>query len=271
MERQSKLYSARGKAHISRMIAITRPVSDSLAECELTHQARVPIDVARARAEHAAYESALKSLGCEILRLPALPDRPDAVFVEDTAVVVDECAVVTRPGAAARREETASMRALLRELLPVSEMAAPGTLDGGDVLRVGKRLFVGISSRTNEAGARQLAALLAPFGYAVTSVRVGNCLHLKSAVTALGDNLVIVNAGAVDPEVFGVPYVRVPDAEAAAANVLAMGANVLCPASAQETAKLLESRGFTVIPVVNTELAKAEAGLTCCSVLVAGA
>ena len=250
------------------MIAITRPVSDSLQNCELTHQQRVTIDVVRARREHDQYEAALRALGCDVVRLAPLHDHPDAVFVEDTAVVVAEQAIIARPGAESRRSETASMRGALEPLRPLAEIEQPGTLDGGDVLRVGKRIFVGISTRTNEQGAAQLAQILAPFGYTVTSVQVTNCLHLKSAASALTSDLMIVNAHAVDPQLFGVPYLCVPDGEPQAANVLAVNGRVLCPADAPLTLKLLQHHRFDVVPVMNAELAKAEGGLTCCSVLV---
>jgi len=250
------------------MIAITRAVPDQLQDCELTHQARVPIDVAKARHEHEQYEAALQSLGCSVLRLPALHDHPDSVFVEDTAVVVDECAVLARPGAASRRAEVASMRAILQEHRTVFEISAPGTLDGGDVLRLGRRLFVGISSRTNRQGAAQLREFLRPFGYHVASVPVAATLHLKSAATPVNEGLVVVNASAVKPDAFGAAYIVVPDTEPQGANVLAVNTAVLCPANAPATAALLRERGLHVVEIDNSELAKAEAGLTCCSILL---
>ncbi|HEX6558704.1 MAG TPA: arginine deiminase family protein [Longimicrobiales bacterium] len=252
------------------MIAITRAVPDNFDRCELTHLARVPIDIARARREHEAYESALRSAGCTIVRLPALRDQADSVFVEDAAVVVAELAVVTRPGAASRRAETASMHALLQEYMSVAAIVAPGTLDGGDVLRIGRRIFVGISTRTNESGATQLASLLEPFGYTVTRVPVARSLHLKSAVTAASDELIVLDPAVVPAGIFGVPCVLVPPEEAMGANVLAVDGVVLCPASAPQTARRLEQHGLVVRAVDTTELAKAEAGLTCCSVLLPG-
>ena len=250
------------------MIALTRAVSDSLSECELTHLARIPIDLAQARAQHAQYEAALRALGCDVVRLAPLHDHPDAVFVEDTVVVVRECAVITRPGAASRRGESASMRSALAPLLLRHEIEAPGTLDGGDVLRIGMRIFVGVSTRTNAHGTAQLERLLAPFGYTVTAVYVRDCLHLKSAVTAVNEDFVVVNPNVVDPELFGVEWLAVPDEEAIAANILSIGDHVLCPAAAPRTADMLARRGCNVIPVDNSELAKAEAGLTCCSVIL---
>lgn len=250
------------------MIAITRPVPDSLEQCELTHQPRVPIDVGVARREHEEYVAALSSLGCTIVQLPALHDHADSAFVEDTAVIVDELAIVTRPGAPSRRAETASMRTALQESMSIAEIVPPGTLDGGDVLRVGRRIFVGISTRTNASGAAQLKALLEPHGYTVSSVGLNGVLHLKSAATAVAPDLVVVNPHAIAPETFGVPYLSVPMSERFAANVLAVQDRVLCPLNAQRTAELLTLRGFDVIAVANSELAKAEAGITCCCVLL---
>ncbi|HUP88579.1 MAG TPA: arginine deiminase family protein [Longimicrobiales bacterium] len=250
------------------MIALTRAVPASLEHCELTHRERVPINLAKARLEHKQYEAALESLGCTIMRLPELPEQPDSVFVEDTAVVLEECAVLARPGAASRRREVASMREALDPYRDIFEIVAPGTLDGGDVLVLGKRLFVGISTRTNVSGAHQLRDFTAPLGYTVTNAHVDNCLHLKSAVTALTNDLVIVNEFAVSADTFGTYYqAAIPD-ELHAANVLAVGDTILCPADAPATIHMIEAAGFTVIPVDNAELTKAEAGLTCCSVLI---
>lgn len=250
------------------LLAITRAIPPSLARCELTHLERRPIDVARAVEQHRQYESALEALGCRVRRLPAEPELPDSVFVEDAAVVVDECAVVTRPGAASRRAETASVAEALRPHRDLREIEAPGTLDGGDVLRLGRRIYVGIGGRTNEEGARQLGAFLAPFGYAVHPVAARGCLHLKTAATALGDDLLLINPAWVDGAVFGgARWVEVDPAEPFAANVLCVGNTVLAPAAAPRTRARLENHGFEVVSVDASELAKAEAGLTCCSLV----
>ena len=140
-----------------RMLAVTRPVPQSLRDCELTHLQRVPIDVALARAQHAEYERALTSLGCEIVHVPAADELPDSVFVEDIAIVLDEIAVITRPGARSRRPETVDIAATLGAFRQLQFLSEPATLDGGDVLRLGRVLYVGIGTRTNAAGAQQLA------------------------------------------------------------------------------------------------------------------
>jgi len=167
------------------MLALTRAVPRSIERCELTHLAREPIDYARAVAEHAEYEAALRQLGCDVRRLPDLPDHPDSVFVEDTAVVFDEIVVLARPGAESRRGEVPSMETAMRPLRLLAAIEAPGTLDGGDVLVTPGRVFVGISGRTNDEGARQLAAILEFQGIEVVPVPVTGGLHLKSAVTLL--------------------------------------------------------------------------------------
>ena len=249
--------------------ALTREVPESIARCELTYLDRVPIDYARAAAQHAEYEAALAALGCAVERIPPAPDLPDSVFVEDAAVVFDDVAIITRPGAPSRRAETASVAGVLSRYRPLLFIEAPGTVDGGDVLRVGRRVFVGLSSRTSLDGAAQLRDLLQPFDYAVETVRVGGCLHLKSAATALASDLLLVNPDFVDVAHFGgLRLLDVHPEEPFAANVLAIDAVVLCAASAPRTAQTLETNGFQAAAVDMSELAKAEAGLTCCSLII---
>lgn len=250
------------------IVAITRPVPASFARCELTHLERVPIDVALASKQHERYEAALESLGCEVRRLSEEPDLPDSVFVEDAAVVFDEVAIITRPGASSRRPETASVASALTPYRPLRVIEAPGTLDGGDVLRVGRAVFVGRSARTNADGVRQLRDLLAPFGYTTACADVRGCLHLKSAATAVDDDLLLVNPAWVDARTFGgVSRLDVDPDEPSAANVVRVGDSLLCVASAPRTRERLTTRGFDVRTVDVSELAKAEGGLTCCSLL----
>ncbi len=250
------------------LIAITRAVSPTLAECELTHRPRDPINVAKAVAEHACYEEALRSLGATVVHAPPEPTLPDAVFVEDTALALDEVAVITRPGAATRRLEIESMARVLGAYKPLVRIQPPGTLDGGDVLRVGRRLYVGLSSRTNRAGIAQLGTLLDNWGYEVIPVPVSGCLHLKSAVTEVREDLLLINDRWVGSECFGsVEMVTVAPAEPDGANALRIGAAVIYPAHHPDTAERLERAGVRVVPVPCGELAKAEGGVTCCSVL----
>jgi len=258
------------------LVALTRPVPPSIAECELTHLQREPIDRARATQQHEEYEAVLRSLGCTVRRVPADPSHADSVFIEDTAVVLDECAIITRPGAASRRGETTAVADALRPYRRLFTIQPPGTLDGGDVLRVGHRVYVGMSSRTNADGAHQLAHMLEPFGFTTTTIAVRGCLHLKTAVTALGDDRVLLNPRMVDASALGaipsaakdLQVIEVDPAEPMAANVLSINGKLLCSASAPRTRRLLENEGYSVIPVDASELAKAEGGLTCCSLLL---
>lgn len=250
------------------MIAVTRPVSDTLAECELTHRAREPIDVPRARAQHAAYERTLTSLGCTLVRVAAAPELPDAVFVEDAAVVLDTIAVVTRLGAPSRRSESEPVAAALAGYRTLSRMEAPATLDGGDVLRLGRTLFVGRSSRTNEAGIEQLRSMAATDGCRVVPVDFAGCLHLKSAATALHHDRVLVNPRYVPAAAFpGVQAVCVDEREPDAANALRVADTIVFPSEFPWTRDRIEACGMRVVVTECGELAKAEGAVTCCSLV----
>jgi dimethylargininase len=250
------------------LIALTRAVPPSIVRCELTHLAREPIDVARAAAQHEGYEQTLTRLGCVVRHLPSEPELADSVFVEDTAVVLDDVAVIARPGAESRRPETASVAAALAEHRQLVHVRAPGTLDGGDVVCMGQRVYVGLSGRTNADGARQLAELLVPYGYQVSTIDVRGCLHLKSAVTAIGPDTLLLNPECVDAASFrGCDRIEVHPDEPFAANTLRIDETLLCAASAPRTRERLESKGFAVESVDVSELAKAEAGVTCCSLI----
>ena len=248
------------------LIAVTRAVSPRLAECELTHLAREPIDIARASAQHGAYEQLLSALGAEIVRLRPAPDLPDAVFVEDTAIVLPEVAVITRPGAPTRQLETPSVATLLAEYRVLRFLTPPATLDGGDVLRIGRTLYVGRSTRTNPPGIDQLRDVLAPFAYRVVPVDFAGCLHLKSAVTRIGDRLLLLNPAWVSSAVFR-PHDAIPidSHEPYAANALRIGGTVVLPAEYPRTRERLVGQGLEVASIDCSELAKAEGGVTCCS------
>ncbi|MEQ1910268.1 MAG: arginine deiminase-related protein [Vicinamibacterales bacterium] len=252
------------------MIALTRDVSPLIARCELTHLVREPIDVDRARAQHRAYEDALTRLGCSIRRVPGAEAQPDAVFIEDTAVVLPELAIIARPGAASRRPEVDAVASALTALRDLVRIEEPGTLDGGDVLVVGTQVFVGRSSRTNDSGIEQLRNALAPMGYRTTAVDTTACLHLKSAACALGSKSVLINPQWVPFEVFQpLEVVEIDTSESHAANIVSLGVNsVLASEAFPRTCALLERRGFEVVRVDVSELAKAEGALTCCSLLV---
>jgi dimethylargininase len=249
-------------------IAITREVSRSIAQCELTHLSRVQIDLELARSQHQLYKQALAELGCQVVSLGEQPELPDAVFVEDVAIVLDECAIITRPGAESRRPETDSITRKLREYRKLSWIEAPGTLDGGDVLRVGRTLYVGLSGRSNMAAIEQLRALIAPYGYTVKAAEVSGCLHLKSAVSQVAENMLLVNPRWVKPADFGaVEWLEIDPAEEYAANTLLIGDCIIYPTSFPRTRQLLEQRGIRVAPVDVSELQKAEGAVTCCSLV----
>jgi dimethylargininase len=251
-----------------RMFAVTRPVPQSLRDCELTHLQRVPIDVALARAQHAEYERALTSLGCEIVHVPAADELPDSVFVEDIAIVLDETAVITRPGARSRRLETVDVAATLGAFRQLQFLSEPATLDGGDVLRLGRVLYVGLGTRTNAAGAQQLADVISPHGYEVREVPVDACLHLKSAVTEVAPGVVVINPEWVSGQMFpDHAIIEVDPSEPAAANVLRIGGTVVSPAAHPLTNARLSSAA-RVRAVDVSELAKAEGAVTCCSLIV---
>lgn len=255
----------------TRRIALTRDISPALRDCELTHLAREPIDVERARRQHDAYERALAGLGCAVRRLPAGPEMPDSVFIEDVAVVLDEVAVITRPGAESRRAETPAVANALAAYRPLLRIEAPGTLDGGDVLVADRTVFVGRSARTNDAGIEQLRGALADFGYAVRAVAVDGCLHLKTAVTCVGDGRLLINRDWIPAEAFaGWELIDVDPGEPFAANALRIGGRIVYPDAFPRTRARLEARGVDIVPVPADELAKAEGGVTCCSLVFRG-
>jgi dimethylargininase len=252
------------------LTAITRAVSPAIVNCELTFLPRRPIDLAKAREQHRAYELLLEKLGAHVISLPPEPDLPDSMFVEDPAVVLDEVAIILPLGTPSRRAEAVSLANALSKFRNLLYIHAPGTLEGGDVLRVGRTLFVGLSSRTNAEGIRQLAALLAPHNYQVISVPVTGCLHLKSAVTYLGRNTLLANRAWIDPSPFATlrcEWIDVAPEETHAANALAVGDAVIFPASFPRTRARIAAAGFRVTPLDISELQKAESGLTCSSLL----
>ncbi len=248
--------------------AITRAVSPSMNRCELSYLDRTEIDIEKAQAQHGAYQDCLRSMGMEVIELPAEPDLPDSVFVEDPAIVLDEIVVMTRPGAESRRSEGASLGATLSQFRPLHYIREPGTLEGGDVIRVEKTLYVGVSARSNAEGTAQLADLLRPFGYAVQQVEVRGCLHLKSGCTYLGDGIVLANRDWVDTAALtGLRIVDVAPSESWAANVLTLDRVALMPAGFPVTGATIESLGWKVRTVDISELRKAEAGVTCSSLI----
>lgn len=253
------------------LIALTRQVSPCIGQCELTYLSREFIDVAKAIQQHQSYEQCLRKLGIHVISLPIEPDLPDAVFVEDTAVVVDEVAVVAHMGAIRRRAEVTSLTPVLADYRRLEFLGPHATLEGGDVVRVGRTLYVGESKRTNAEGIRRLRELLEPFDYQVKTVKVSGCLHLSTGCAYVGRNTVLTNRKWVDAGQFaGFEIIDVPVTEPWAANSLAVNGVVLQPSAYPQTRALLEERGFRVITTDVSELEKAEAGLTCMSLIFDG-
>jgi dimethylargininase len=249
--------------------ALTRLPSPALPRCELTHIAREPIDLARAEAQHAAYRAALEKAGARVSLLPALADYPDSCFVEDTAVLLPELVIRTRPGAPPRQGEVALIAAHLPADRPHITIAAPGTLDGGDVLVVGHDIFIGLTARSNAEAVAQVAQATAPHGYRTVGVPLAGALHLKTAASALPDGRVLVNTDWLDPAIFARPHVASVPGEPFAANSLTVG-QTLFHAAGTATAARLADAGFNVIQLDISEFAKAEAGLTCLSLVDGG-
>ncbi|MGB8456670.1 MAG: arginine deiminase family protein [Candidatus Acidiferrum sp.] len=250
------------------LAAITRAVSPAIVNCELSFIPRKPINLQIARAQHRAYEQLLEKLGAHVVSLPAEPDLPDSMFVEDPAIVLDELAVIFPLGTESRRPEAASLGLALSKFRKLEHVMLPGTLEGGDILRIDRKLFVGLTKRSNAEGIRQLAAILEPHNYEVIAVPVTGCLHLKSAITLLGRDTLLANRAWFDAAPFsGYDWIDVDPAEPHAANELALGETVIFPASFPRTRERIAARGFHVAPLDISELQKAESGLTCSSLI----
>ncbi|MEN8113340.1 MAG: arginine deiminase-related protein [Actinomycetota bacterium] len=249
------------------IVAITRPTGPELRDCELTHIDRVPIDVERAHAQHDEYLNVLRSAGANVVELPRLPDHPDAVFVEDTALVLSEIAVLLRPGAEARRGEVSSMAAGLADYRELLAMEAPATLDGGDIIVLNKKVLVGQTTRSNPAGAAALVELLAPYGYTVEPIEVRGVLHLKSAATAVDNETLIVYPAYVDLTSVGARLLEAHPDEPQGANVVRVGETLMMDASAPRTIASVAEHVDTITPVDVGEFAKAEGAISCKSVI----
>jgi dimethylargininase len=243
-------------------------------DCEVAFVPRSPIDLLRALAQHAAYRAMLADCGADVSTLPPSDESPDCVFVEDTAVVLDEIAILASPGAPSRRGEIVAVEEALRPFRPTERIQLPATLDGGDVLLAGRTLLVGRSARTNTAGIESLREIAGPRGYRVLPVGIQHCLHLKSACTALDDQTLIVNrqwlgAGAADELGRAYRLVDIPQTEPFAADVLRIGSTICLPAAHPRTAEQIAARGHDVRTIDLSEFAKAEGGVTCLSLVFA--
>jgi dimethylargininase len=255
----------------SSFIAITHVPSPRMQACVRTFVGAAEIDYELARRQHASYCSALEACGAKVVTLDVNRDQPDSVFVEDAAVVLDEIAIIGVMGTESRRLETAGIEAALGKYRGLLKIKPPATLEGGDVLRVGKTLLVGLSSRTNAAGVESLTRIVAPLGYQVATLPVRGCLHLKTGCTALPDGTLLVNRNWVDVEGLEFDVIEVPRVEPWGANVVLAGSKVIVPANHIRTAEMIARRGFEVCPVDISEFQKAEGGVTCLSILVSNA
>lgn len=249
--------------------AITRDVNDDLGNCELTFLPRVDIDVQLARQQHVEYQEILSSLGCDVVNVATEPGLPDSVFIEDTALVLDEIAILCLPGAASRRAEVAGVADVLRQYRVLEPIRSPGTLDGGDLLRVGNVIYAGLSTRSNRDGIEQLRDISAEFGYVVEAVETAKCLHLKSAVTQITAETLLINPDWIDRAAFGnYELIEVDETEPDAANALRIGDGIIYSSAFPRTLDKLSRLGFDVTPVDVSELQKAEGAVTCCSLIV---
>lgn len=250
-------------------VAITRDVSPRFNECEITHIERTPINVDVARAQHHEYVNALQQLGCTVVELPAESDLPDSVFVEDTAFILPELAVITRPGADSRKPETQSIIDALAPYTTFVQLQSPATLDGGDVLVLGKKIYIGLSTRSTQDAIDQLNQLLQEHGYEAIGVQMHDCLHLKSALTRVDNHTLLINPSWVDTYHFAdFTWIEVDPSESFAANCLPVGNAIIYPTAFPKTCARLEAAGYRVHTVDVSELAKAEGAVTCCSLIL---
>lgn len=249
-------------------IALLREVSPNISECEITCITREPVDLKIAIEQHMHYAEALSDLNCEVNMIEA-DNHPDSVFIEDTAVVMDNIAVITNPGAVSRRAETEAVAEALSVYRDLEYIGPAGTLDGGDVLRVGRTLYVGISSRSSAAGITRLSEIVKSSGYEVRSIPVEGCLHLKSAVSMAAENTLILNPAWVSPDHFSniENIVTVHPSEPFGANALFLENGTLYSTAYPKTMRKLVVEGLNVISIDLSELAKAEGAVTCCSLI----
>jgi dimethylargininase len=251
-----------------RLVAITHVPSPKMQDYERTYVDDQPIDVELARRQHEGYRAVLSECGASVTLLDVNSDMPDCVFVEDTALVLDELAVMLSPGAESRRREPAGIEPEVAKYRPIARIKLPATIDGGDIVVSRRELYVGRSPRTNDEGISALRATLAPYGYSVSAVAVHGCLHLKTACSALPDGHFLVNASWIDTSAFDATrLVQVPDDEPWAGDVLVIGDQIIVSDAFPATIDLLRGLGWRVIPVSVSEFAKAEGGVTCLSLV----
>jgi len=251
-----------------RFKALTRGVSKNIAACELTYRSREEIDCVKAGLQLQQYCELLRQWGVDVMAVPASPSHPDCCFVQDTAIVLDEVCVVASMGAATRWGETDDVERLLSDYRPVRRIFRPATLDGGDVVQVGRRLFVGLSTRTNLQGHDALRAIVEPLGYEVVPVIIHGGLHLTTGCGVINDDTVILNPRWLDASAFtGLRRLQVPDTEPWAANTIRIDENVCVEAGAPRTFDLVQPYAGNVETLDISEFRKAEGSLSCLSII----
>ena len=250
------------------LTAMTREINAAMDSCELTFLPRDKIDMDLVKHQHQQYQSALSSLGCEIVIVPTELDLADSVFIEDTAVVLDEIAVLCRPATVLREQEVAGVEDVLQHYRTLVSIQSPGTLEGGDLLRVGKVIYVGLSTRSNQNGIEQLRHIVADYGFSVETVETEKCLHLKSAVSEVAPGVLLINPDWISRSTFkNYELIDIDKREAHAANALLVGQKVIYPYSFPRTLEKLVNAGLDVTQVNVSELQKAEGAVTCCSLI----
>ena len=250
------------------LTAMTREINAAMGSCELTFLLRDKIDMDPAKQQHQQYQSVLSSLGCEIVIVSTESNLADSVFIEDTAVVLDEIAVLCRPATALRGQEVAGVKDVLQQYRTLASIQSPGTLEGGDLLRVGNIIYAGLSTRSNQSGIEQLRYIVADYGFSVESVETKKCLHLKSAVSEVAPGVLLINSDWISRSVFkNYELIDVDKEEAHAANALLVDQKVIYPSSFPRTLEKLVNAGLDVTQVNVSELQKAEGAVTCCSLI----
>jgi dimethylargininase len=253
----------------AKLLALTHVPSPRMQACQRTFVPESEIDYPLAARQHERCRQTLRECGAEVIALDCNIDLPDCTFIEDTAIVLDEVAIIASMGPASRRTEPEAIEAELRRYRRIIRIDPPATLEGGDVLRIGKKLLVGLSARTNQGGIDAIRKATAPFGYETIAIPVHDCLHLKTACTALPDQSILVNPNWVDPDALRpFAFEPIPKDEPFGGNVALVGSTVLIAESHPQTAALIRSRGFEVRTIDISEFQKAEGGVTCLGILL---
>jgi dimethylargininase len=248
--------------------AIVRNIPNSFPQCITAFSGKSPIDVILAQQQHELYCKTLVELGLKLVRIEADNSLPDCCFTEDAAIVTDVLGIISLPGTESRHAEIIEMEKALTSFKKIRHIAAPATIEGGDVLKIGKKLFIGNSARTNDEGIKQVANMVSELGYEVIPVKIRNTLHLKTVCTYLGNNCIIYADGHFDENIFAeYDKIIVPATESYCANTLVVNGKVLIPKGFPLTRSLIEKKGFSVIELDMSEIEKADGALTCLSVI----